>query len=140
MTKPSPSDSVGKAVKDPKKVEAGQKGAAARKAKKEQILAELREAKASLATRADTIEAEGSRPTKTVARPQVQQDRMPDYWSWVIGGLGIAGAFTLLKTMNGGSTTVPAVKQSSSLPSRHQQLGASPAHQLKPGPDPFDMQ
>ena len=101
MTTPAPVPVVASPttkLKDPKKVAAGQAGAAAKKAKQERLLEELRAAKQSLQPEAD---AETATPVADVVVAKQQERPMPapadpgdpvkaDWTSWILFGAGIA--------------------------------------------------
>lgn len=111
-------------------MEAGRKGAAARKAKQERILAELREAKASIVV----PEAPPTVPTadKQQQRPREIAGIVHTDWApmFLLGGLSLVGALwyiasrskTKTVTVPVGTTVPPSVNQ------------------LKSGTDPFIMQ
>lgn len=118
-----------KRLKDPMKVSAGRKGAAARKSTQQLLTAELREAKRSVAPllpaqALDTVPA----PT-TAQRPAAPAATK---WTlWIAGVLGLAGL--LLVTSPGAS------QQRSSNMTRHAKLPLAP-FELKTTLDPFIME
>jgi hypothetical protein len=121
--------------KNPKKVEAGRKGAAARQTKKEQLLDELRKAKSALLAdkpeiNQDPLQAASGNQTKELkATDRTKQDWTP----YVVGGLGIAGALWLLWSSRlrsrTGCASPPSVVVSA----------AAPAKQLEIEDDIFKM-
>lgn len=128
--------------KDPKKVAAGQAGAAARKAKHQQLLAELQEAKRSIAPplpsggaqALDTQDVSSGELTQTAASPsRTPRPAVPaatDWTPWIAGGLGLAGILWVVTKR----TPVPLqCKRARTTPP------PGPVHHLK-GPDPFLMQ
>ena len=130
-----PSEPETRNTKDPKKVEAGRKSAAARKAKQERLLAELREAKASLAV-PPTLKAVPQQTRQTDAKSEAT----PTDWTsiYILGCLSIVGALWFIGSQSRGTgssrgqaktSTVSAVPPS-----------AVSAKHLKSGPNPFYMQ
>jgi len=101
--------------KDPRKVEAGRRGAAARKAKEEGILAELREAKTGL----QKVEPLPEIPKPVQPRTNAS---IHDWTPYIIGGIGVIAYLWYNKT-HGQPVTPPA-----------------PAKQLDTRQDPFHMQ
>jgi hypothetical protein len=113
----------GPKIKDPKKVEAGRIGAAARKAKQERLLDELREAKSSLLAtpRRTAVQAKQDQRNQEASEPKNQTEQQhyvlashnaasisdgrstgtaccskQDWTPYVVGGLGVTGALWLL--------------------------------------------
>lgn len=131
-------------VKDPKKVEAGRKGAAARQAKKEQLLSELREAKAA------TLHATSRSAVVPTAEPvperqgTASEQQATDWTPYIIGGLGIAGAVMLALSsgatshqLQGNNSAAARSVEPARPVERHKQ---APDTHLKTQPDPFIMQ
>jgi hypothetical protein len=124
--------------KDPKKVAAGRAGAAARKAKQDRLLAELRQAKASVCEQAppeDTpIQAEKRHDVeRRHSNPDDRHNMMP----WIVGAFGFTGLAILWQWRS----------QQFTPSDRNQPLKATaPFPQketrkhLKPCPDPFHME
>jgi hypothetical protein len=84
------------AQKDPKKQAAGKAGAAARKAKQERLLAQLRDAKATM--RPDTavapcaVEHAGATMDVAAQQPKALEIVRTKCWTpWIIGAAGLAG-------------------------------------------------
>lgn len=143
--------------KDPKKVEAGRKGAAARKAKQERLLAELRGAKASLAAPDPAPVAKQQEhipgiPASAVAVPAEDLTGVPakavgttaDWTPYIAGGLGIVGALWFISRI---SAPIASQRQLSNAGSRSMAAAVPaavnampPVTKLKAGPDPFYMQ
>lgn len=123
------------AEKDPKKVEAGRKGAAARKAKQEKLLAELRETKASLVPKVVAL-SPGPKGISTGEPPQ--HDVTTNWTPWVVGGVALAGTVYLLHCR--GATTMPLAIGRSTMqqPPRPSKPSAT-TQQLNVSADPFYM-
>lgn len=80
--------------KDPKKVEAGRKGAAARKTKQDQLHAQLLEAKAALKQTPEPRESVALTEPSVALTPseeerQKERVRGIDWAPWIIGGAGL---------------------------------------------------
>ena len=93
-TSPTPATIETCGMKDPKNVEAGRRCAAARKAKKEKLLAELRGSKAAM--------RQPSEPREPLENPEIIADKADTVTrspgptqrtSYIHGGLGIAGVY-----------------------------------------------
>ena len=149
------SRSVSPRVKDPKRVSAGRAGAAARNAKQQKLLDELRETKAALAP---LTEREAARaPTTTVvlketADPEVavssdsQSHTAAARTDWIpriVGGLGLAGVVWFL---HGNCFAIPssgvAAPPKASAPSPAGTAAKQPvaSKQLETSSDPFYME
>ena len=101
MPAPVPVSSSAAKSKDPKKVAAGRAGAAARKAKQERLLQELRAAKEAIAPTATPVADEAVTDTETTSR-RVKQQAVPadpvvalqhvktDWTPWILFGAGLA--------------------------------------------------
>ena len=151
MTEPAP---VVARLKDPKKVAAGRLGAAARRARQESLLAELRAAKAAIAEAAtpvaDIVVA------KQQEQPVAKQQPMPapaadikaDWTPWILVGAGLA-ALCVWRSLTPGLSvkqTVSGARQQKQLHPEACSLGASQppptlhgAKHLKVPDDPFYM-
>ena len=142
------------AQKDPKKVAAGRAGAAARKAKQQKLLDELREAKAALEPATPPVdvvppERSAQAPPKDAAVPAVATTRQQqtaartDWIPWIVGGLGLAGVVWFLRG-NGFAITSRGVAAppKASAPSPAEAAAKRPpdAQQLKVSRDPFHME
>ena len=81
-------------VKDPKKVRAGRKGAAARKAKQEALLEQLRKVKDGLRpTRADEVSQEETSPEHHVVKTA---NPTSELWTYaVLAGMAALALFAL---------------------------------------------
>lgn len=142
--------------KDPKKVAAGRAGAAARKAKQEKILAELREAKASIQRPSAVTEVTEQRPPAEAVRShrrseaydKVTNGTTDVQWTpWIVGGLGLAGVVWLLhsNTQKRAVTSAPSVTAGTAAAKsqKTEPLAKQPpaaAQQLKTHRDPFHME
>ena len=134
-----PSEAVTLRSKDPKKVVAGRAGAAARKAKQERVLEELRAAKASL-KHSDTSHAATNRHDEPTPKPAQRHDTSP-WTSLIIGGAGLAAIGYMLNMRANRHKTRSVVTQSAekvASADAQQQLPDTP--QLKVSTDPFYMQ
>ncbi len=149
---PSAQEANPKRQKDPRKVAAGRAGAAARKAKQERILVELRAAKESLhgkessegAPQQDDADSTSKTPEPPISLEAASQQGLQDWAPWIIGvvvltGIYICGAQcrqqVTLPSHDGTSKTVqaevPSVPPTAKLPC---------AQQLKVAADPFYME
>ena len=113
--------------KDPRKVEAGQKGAAARKAKQERLLEELRAAKQSL----QPADAPDAVPQPPKQQPKQQLAPPPTDWTpWILVGAGLAALAYTSRAAASAAAKQPAVPQAPA---------SGGGHQLKVS-DPFLME
>ena len=139
--------------KDPKKQAAGRAGAAARKAKQEKILDELRNAKAAMREESDApsvkpYEDAVHQPNKPSA--VAKSRHIPDYWTYyIVAGLvalgGLALVFRDKITPNNSSLPPPGPTANPQArpraPTSALLLPQPPIDSLlKTEPDPFDMQ
>ena len=142
------------AQKDPRKVAAGRAGAAARKAKQQKLLDELREAKAALEPATPPVdvvppERSAQAPPKDAAVPAVATTRQQqtaartDWIPWIIGGLGLAGVVWFLRG-NGFAITTRGVAAppKASAPSPAGTAAKQPvaSKQLETSSSPFYME
>ena len=125
--------------KDPKKQAAGRAGAAARKAKQDRLLQELREAKEKVrqAPAADApTEPEPEPPRRTETREPSAQNWAPV----AVGAAAVAGVVLLARLCAPGASK-PSAGCVSAVPAPPAQSRAPPAAQhLKAEPDPFHME
>ena len=122
-------------MKNPKKVQAGQKGAASRKAKYEQLLAELQRAKASLANTKSAVTQTSKEKSESRQSEQPHEEHSTTSWSpYIVGGLGIACALWLMSQHKCKEAAVRT-----SVTSKEQKIIPS-VKQLNIGSDPFYMQ
>lgn len=140
--------------KDPKKVAAGRAGAAARKAKQEQILAELRRAKESLHSLAVLEPAappelvrseEASIPpaarAAVIAKQQAESSGQPNWTPWIIGACLVGGALMFLFPRNmHANTQLSAVPTGQQVKSQASMAAKRGAQHLKVSPNPFYME
>jgi hypothetical protein len=127
-----------KREKDLKKVAAGRAGAAARKAKQERLLEELRVAKASLTPTPSTDSA----PLRVATAGQtVAQEQVSSWTPWIIGTAGLVGALVLLHS---NFATAPSLQSATPKQVAQQRRQDTPTSsvvkQLKDYHDPFDME
>ena len=135
-----PSEAVTLRSKDPKKVVAGRAGAAARKAKQERVLEELRAAKASLKHSDTSHAATKQRHDEPTPKPAQRHDTSP-WTSLIIVGAGLAAIGYMLNMRANRHKTRSVVTQSAekvASADAQQQLPDTP--QLKVSTDPFYMQ
>lgn len=117
-------------VKNTKKVAAGKAGAAARKAKHEKLLAELRDVKAEHSIK------EPAEPELPPPEPQPMEAKT-DWAPWAIGGLGMVGVVWLFSKQ---CRRRPAV--SPQAPAEKEQCNPhiADAGQFKGSANPFHME
>ena len=132
--------------KDPQKVAAGRAGAAARKAKQERLLEELRAAKQSL--RPEAV-AEAATPVADVVAKQ-QEQPMPapadpgdpvkaDWTPWILVGAGLAALCLVKLTFRQQKQQHPEAARSASSGARQPPPTPRCAQHLKVPDDPFYM-
>ena len=132
---PAQSPPVGRVtekVKDPKKVATRRAGAAARKAKQERLLEQLRGAKESFrppATPANIPPKE----EQAVSRPE-RREGLTNWTPWIVGACLTGGALMFLR-----NTRSPASVAAGPVDSAPKQPVPG-ARQLEASPDPFYMQ
>lgn len=124
--------------KDPKKVEAGRKGAAIKKAKQERLLDELREAKASLVVKQEehlnVAPAEQKQKNRAEGTAVSVIPTLADWTPYVACGLGIAALWFLYSGRGNHSMAPTSTPQERVSPVKMPAL-----KQLKTGTDPFYM-
>ena len=111
----SPVERVTEKVKDPKKLAAGRAGAAARKAKQERLLKQLRGAKESFRPPAGDgtpanippKEADSKDQEQAVSRPE-RREGLTNWTPWIVGACHTGGALVFLRNAQ---TKSPAPKQ-----------------------------
>lgn len=127
--------------KDPKKVAAGRAGAAARKAKHEKLLAELREVKNNMREPASIAHNSGGSVDSTMESADGVASTITDWTPWVVGGIGLAAfAWFLRERSSSVAKPKPAFVAAAKPLAAKSVISAGPAKQLKPSPDPFYME
>ena len=153
MTTPAPVPVVASPTaksKDPQKVAAGRAGAAARKAKQERLLEELRAAKQSLRPEAvaeaatpvaDVVVADGtSQQEQPMPAPADPGDPVKADWTpWILVGAGLAALCLVKLTFRQQKQQHPEAARSASSGARQPPPTPRCAQHLKVPDDPFYM-
>ena len=133
-----------KKVKDPKKVSAGRGGAAARKAKQERLLEQIRAAKESVRPDGTSAsiplkEADSKDQEHTDKRPEHNREGLINWTHWIIWACLTGGALMFLRNTQ---TRSPASVAAGPVDSSPKQPVDKPpsAKQLEASPDPFYME
>jgi hypothetical protein len=119
--------------KDPKKQAAGKAGAAARKAKQERLLAELRDAKAVMQQDTEGATASISASIATQQPKASTAHHNDSSWiPWVMGAAGLTGLAWIVASTQCRNGSAPKEQQ-------QQAKLSPPVKQLKATADPFYM-
>ena len=143
----SPVEGVTEKVKDPNKVAAGRADAAARKAKQERLLEQLRGAKESFRPPAGDGRPANIPPKEADQEQAVSADKRPEHnfevnnWTpWIVGACLTGGALMFLRNTQTRSPASVAAGPVDSAPKQYVDNPPRPDRQLKTGPDPFYME
>lgn len=134
--------------KDPKKVAAGKAGAAARKAKQERLLEELRAAKQSLRPESDAVHVPSQeqkdpfpKPNDTAATQSVTDTQCQKNWTPFLYTIGIAaGVFSVYMLRCHRQDQKPLAVPLQACHTKRTKNPVEKTHQLKVSHDPFYME